>query len=85
MTIFMSRFVNIFFREERLPIAEGWKRSEVPITSDLLGNWDGIIFTASDWQGPTQNDSELVISPDGGIQTLLLPGEGDGQPGQGGF
>ncbi|KAJ7607515.1 hypothetical protein FB45DRAFT_1131309, partial [Roridomyces roridus] len=23
------RFVNIFFREERLPIEEGWKRSEI--------------------------------------------------------
>lgn len=79
MAVSMSRFVNIFFREERLPIAEGWKRSEVPITSDLLSPWSDTIFFASDWQGPTQNDSELVITPDGTIQTLQQPGEGDGQ------
>ncbi|KAJ7580602.1 hypothetical protein C8J56DRAFT_747057, partial [Mycena floridula] len=33
-----SIFVNIFFREERLPIAEGWQRSSVPITSESMSD-----------------------------------------------
>lgn len=61
------RFVDIFFREERLPIAEGWKRSDVPITQALLNSYSDIISDNSDWQGPTQNCSELVFTPDGSI------------------
>jgi hypothetical protein len=44
-----DRFVNIFFREERLPIEEGWKRSPVPIDSDNLGVLTSQIGAASDW------------------------------------
>lgn len=73
-----ARFVNIFFREERLPIAEGWSRSDIAITSDVLSPYALTIFNETDWQGPTQNFSELVIADDGTIQTLLLPGQGDG-------
>ncbi|THU95888.1 hypothetical protein K435DRAFT_111970 [Dendrothele bispora CBS 962.96] len=31
-----KEFVQIFFREERLPIAEGWHRSEIPINDTTL-------------------------------------------------
>jgi hypothetical protein len=41
--------VNVFFREERLPIAEGWKRSPVPIDNDNLGVLTSQISAASDW------------------------------------
>ncbi|KAF7350859.1 hypothetical protein MSAN_01648000 [Mycena sanguinolenta] len=39
-----KQFVQIFFREERLPIAEGWKRSNVPITADSLNPIQNEIF-----------------------------------------
>ncbi|THU91329.1 hypothetical protein K435DRAFT_576124, partial [Dendrothele bispora CBS 962.96] len=44
-----KNFVQIFFREERLPIAEGWKRSEVPINSDTLGPLFHSIAAQSNW------------------------------------
>ncbi|KAF9265234.1 Cloroperoxidase [Marasmius fiardii PR-910] len=31
-----KNFVQIFFREERMPIEEGWKRSSTPVTADTL-------------------------------------------------
>lgn len=31
-----KKFVQIWFREERLPIQEGWKRSETPITAAAI-------------------------------------------------
>ncbi|KAJ7234157.1 Cloroperoxidase [Mycena rebaudengoi] len=44
-----KKFVNIFFREERLPIAEGWKKPttlvEVATTSPL----EKVIRAASEW------------------------------------
>jgi hypothetical protein len=44
-----DRFVNIFFREERLPIAEGWKRSPVPINEITLGLLSLQVFEAANW------------------------------------
>ncbi|KAJ7575558.1 Cloroperoxidase [Mycena floridula] len=43
-----KKFVNIFFREERLPIAEGWKRSPTPITGDTLSPISDGIEAASE-------------------------------------
>jgi len=45
----LFRFVNIFFREERLPIAEGWKRSETPINGSTIGPLYRKIQAASNW------------------------------------
>ncbi|THU91786.1 Cloroperoxidase, partial [Dendrothele bispora CBS 962.96] len=44
-----KEFVQIFFREERLPIAEGWTRPTSLITTDLLGNLVGQIQESSHW------------------------------------
>ncbi|KAF8894242.1 Peroxidase, family 2-domain-containing protein [Mucidula mucida] len=44
-----KKFVDVFFREDRLPIEEGWKRSPVPITSDTIHNIEQVIFETSDW------------------------------------
>jgi hypothetical protein len=54
--------VNIFFREERLPIKEGWKRSPVLITSDNLGALEVQIGAAADW------------TPDGDCPTITFVG-----------
>jgi hypothetical protein len=55
-----NRFVNIFFREERLPIEEGWKRSPVQIGNDNLGVLVDQIIDAADW------------SPDGDCPTITF-------------
>ncbi|KAJ7189036.1 Cloroperoxidase [Mycena filopes] len=57
-----KQFVQIFFREERLPIAEGWTRSETPINSSTLGPLESIIRPASTWVA-TQACEDLVIGP----------------------
>ncbi|KAL0573897.1 hypothetical protein V5O48_008045 [Marasmius crinis-equi] len=58
-----KQFVQIFFREERLPIEEGWKRSPVPITGATMGPLTGQIFVASDWQPTGDNCQEIVLAP----------------------
>lgn len=65
-----TRFVNIFFREERLPIEEGWVRSEIPITGTLIARTALNVEAASEWPGPNSNCSELVIGPSGITQNL---------------
>ncbi|KAJ6554388.1 Cloroperoxidase [Mycena capillaripes] len=57
-----KKFVQIFFREERLPIAEGWKRSTIPITPQLVGAISNEIMEASDW-APTQACGPFVLGP----------------------
>ncbi|KAJ7275950.1 Cloroperoxidase, partial [Mycena rebaudengoi] len=42
-----KKFVNIFFREERLPIAEGWKKPTNRITLATVGRLLGAIQAAS--------------------------------------
>jgi hypothetical protein len=52
--------VNIFFREERLPIAEGWKRSAILIDNDNLGALTDKITAATNW------------APDGDCPTITF-------------
>ncbi|KAJ3744972.1 Peroxidase, family 2-domain-containing protein [Lentinula detonsa] len=44
-----KNFVQIFFREERLPLAEGWERSEVPIGEDNFDTLLSGITNVSTW------------------------------------
>ncbi|KIK65154.1 hypothetical protein GYMLUDRAFT_71040 [Collybiopsis luxurians FD-317 M1] len=44
-----KNFVQILFREERLPLEEGWKRSEIPIDDNTLDNILGQVQNASNW------------------------------------
>ncbi|KAJ7478663.1 Cloroperoxidase [Mycena galericulata] len=55
-------FVQIFFREERLPIEEGWTRSTTLITSTTMAPFMDIIETTSMWT-QTQLCEQLVIGP----------------------
>ncbi|KAJ7493559.1 Cloroperoxidase, partial [Mycena latifolia] len=57
-----KKFVQIFFREERLPIMEGWTRPKTLITADSLGPAEDIIIAASNWT-QTQACEDLVIGP----------------------
>ncbi|ESK88999.1 hypothetical protein Moror_13158 [Moniliophthora roreri MCA 2997] len=44
-----KRFVDTIFREDRLPIAEGWKKAEVKITNELLMPIIAAVKEASQW------------------------------------
>ncbi|KAJ7620482.1 Cloroperoxidase [Mycena polygramma] len=58
-----KKFVNIFFREERLPIAEGWKKTATLITVDTLNPLEHTIRNASVWT-ETQSCEPLRLGPD---------------------
>ncbi|KAJ7177025.1 Chloroperoxidase [Mycena filopes] len=60
-----KKFVDIFFREERLPIAEGWKKS-VLITGDSLGIIEDTIHAVSNWTATTSCEP-LILGPNGPI------------------
>ncbi|KAJ7744635.1 hypothetical protein B0H16DRAFT_987834 [Mycena metata] len=57
-----KKFVEIFFREERLPIAEGWKRPNTTITAESLNTIEDIIINNSNWTF-TQICEDLVLGP----------------------
>ncbi|KAF5365908.1 hypothetical protein D9758_006642 [Tetrapyrgos nigripes] len=44
-----KNFVQIFFREERLPLAEGWKRPSTPINLTTMDLLTSQIAEASNW------------------------------------
>ncbi|KAJ7893575.1 Cloroperoxidase [Mycena leptocephala] len=58
-----KKFVQIFFREERLPIAEGWKKPTTTITADTLSPIQNAIGSISNWKF-TQRCEDLVLGPD---------------------
>ncbi|KAF7334616.1 hypothetical protein MVEN_02291800 [Mycena venus] len=57
-----KKFVDIFFREERLPIAEGWKRPTTLITAATLGALQTVIVANSEWS-PTQACETEILGP----------------------
>ncbi|KAJ7716400.1 Cloroperoxidase [Mycena maculata] len=59
----ISRFVRISFREERMPKAEGWKRSNIAITAETLNPIQDEIFDVSNWTA-TQACEDLVLGPE---------------------
>ncbi|KAJ7704074.1 hypothetical protein B0H17DRAFT_921624, partial [Mycena rosella] len=57
-----QEFVQIFFREERLPIAEGWLRSKTMITTETMSPIQNLVIQAANG-GPTQACESLVFGP----------------------
>ncbi|KAJ7092296.1 Cloroperoxidase [Mycena belliarum] len=57
-----KKYVNIFFREERLPIQEGWKKNKKLITVDTLAPIEDAIREFSEWK-PTQACEPLILGP----------------------
>ncbi|KAJ7496555.1 Cloroperoxidase [Mycena latifolia] len=57
-----KKFVQIFFREERMPIAEGWKRPTTTITAETLDPIENIVIDVSNWTF-TQRCEDLVLGP----------------------
>ncbi|KAJ6551184.1 Cloroperoxidase [Mycena capillaripes] len=50
------------FREERLPIAEGWTRPKTTVTAETSSPIEVVIGEASEWT-PTQQCEDLVLGP----------------------
>jgi hypothetical protein len=60
ISFFHFRFVNIFFREERLPYAEGFKLPKMLITEESLEALEDTIHKASQWN-QTQKCGPLIL------------------------
>ncbi|KAK7054392.1 hypothetical protein VNI00_003586 [Paramarasmius palmivorus] len=58
-----KNFVQVFFREQRLPIEEGWKRSSTQITPDSLNKLARMINAESNWTATEACDFGLLRSP----------------------
>ncbi|KAJ7076977.1 Chloroperoxidase, partial [Mycena belliarum] len=58
-----KKFVNIFFREERLPIEEGWRKPSVLITDATLNPLSRIIQNASEWTEQAVRCEPLILGP----------------------
>ncbi|KAF7326766.1 hypothetical protein MVEN_02595600 [Mycena venus] len=58
-----KEFVQIFFREERMPIEEGWTRPTTSITRASLNALGAVIIANANWTA-TQECEALVLGPD---------------------
>ncbi|KAF5368736.1 hypothetical protein D9757_010430 [Collybiopsis confluens] len=80
-----KKFVQVLFQEERLPLEEGWKRSEIPIDDDTLGNVVGQIEIAysANWAPSGEVICPWIrLEPEGDVTIVSGPGssqEGGGQ------
>ncbi|KAK7038985.1 hypothetical protein VNI00_010377 [Paramarasmius palmivorus] len=68
-----KQFVNIFFREERLPLEEGWTRPG-PITSRTLNPISRDVGIAFQWEGPDLTRCPWVVLAPGGTEDPLHDG-----------
>ncbi|KAJ7577448.1 Cloroperoxidase [Mycena floridula] len=59
-----KKYVNIFFREQRMPIEEGWTRSNVSITDDTLTPIAIAIIQASDWSPNVTQTPSVALKAD---------------------
>ncbi|KAJ7576615.1 Cloroperoxidase [Mycena floridula] len=59
-----KNFVNIFFREERMPVEEGWTRPNVSITGSTLGSIIAVIAPASEWSPNITQTPSVVLTND---------------------
>ncbi|KAF5361267.1 hypothetical protein D9758_010257 [Tetrapyrgos nigripes] len=66
-----KNYVQIFFREERLPIAEGWKKNDILITEDVLRPIQKEIERLSEFQpSGVQPNPWIRLGPSGDIDPL---------------
>ncbi|KAF7341350.1 hypothetical protein MVEN_01871500 [Mycena venus] len=55
-----KKFVQIFFREERLPIQEGWKKPKTLITAATLGALQTVIVANANWTATQACETEIL-------------------------
>ena len=58
-----KELVNIFFREERLPLEKGWRVPKIEISARMLGALAKQISEASDWQATPGQCPWLTLGP----------------------
>ncbi|KAF7304532.1 HEME-HALOPEROXIDASE domain-containing protein [Mycena chlorophos] len=63
-----KQFVDILFREERLPFLEGWQRSPVLITLELVAPLVEAMVAGSNWTA-TQSCEPIVQGPGNSVDT----------------
>ncbi|KAI3607065.1 hypothetical protein WG66_007882 [Moniliophthora roreri] len=68
-----KKFVDIFFREERLPVAEGWSRPEGDDVFELLMKMRDEIGRVSEWS-PTPGQYPWVILGPGAPEDPMKAG-----------
>jgi len=56
----VHRFVDIFFREERLPLEEGWTSPEIFMEASNFGLLVQSVAAASQWPGPNEGQDPSV-------------------------
>ncbi|KAJ8081088.1 hypothetical protein PM082_017929 [Marasmius tenuissimus] len=59
-----KKFVQVFFREERLPIEEGWKRPATSINLDTVKALAEKIAAVSDWEPTGDNCFRIIVTPE---------------------
>ncbi|KAF5361316.1 hypothetical protein D9758_010258 [Tetrapyrgos nigripes] len=66
-----KNYVQILFREERLPIAEGWKKNELMITADMIRPIQKEIERRSEFQpSGVQPNPWIRLGPSGDIDPI---------------
>ncbi|EEB96734.1 hypothetical protein MPER_04082, partial [Moniliophthora perniciosa FA553] len=69
-----KKFVNIFFREERLPLEEGWTKPANPITGNTIGDIAVNVASSFQWEGPDPNRCPWVVLAPGGTDNPVRDG-----------
>ncbi len=67
---FCCRFVDIFFREERMPIEEGWTKPSTLITGQTISPIANIIEETSEW---VDNGGCPIIRPGPNSDIISCP------------
>ena len=68
-----KKYVDIFFREERLPLEEGWRMSNVTIDLPTERPVSRIIRSTSEWEANPEQYPWLTLEP-GGTEDPLKDG-----------
>ncbi|KAJ4487668.1 Cloroperoxidase [Lentinula aciculospora] len=75
-----KNFVQIFFREERLPLEEGWELPQTPINQDAFDNLLDAIANVTTW-APSGEKGKLSLSRDNSSQSNREVVKGSGKGG----
>ncbi|KAK1223524.1 hypothetical protein PQX77_013601 [Marasmius sp. AFHP31] len=58
-----KEYVNIFFREERMPLEEGWRISKVAINDETESPINKIIKATSEWEANSEQYPWVTLAP----------------------
>ncbi|KAJ7579764.1 Chloroperoxidase [Mycena floridula] len=67
-----KKFVDIFFREERMPIEEGWMRPNISTTAATLGPLFVSILQSSEWSPNITQTPSIFLTLDNNGNVLVV-------------